>query len=62
MESNLAEYTGNRHPCDTMEIGVDMGMSAYGLAMPKNAPYGEELHRMLLEMIETGELEAIRER
>ena len=58
----MAEYECSQHPCDLMQTGINLGMSAFGLAMPKNAPYGEELHRMLLEMIETDELEAIKER
>ena len=45
-----------------MTVGEPFGMRSYGLAIPTDHPLEEPLHMGILELMETGELEALEEK
>lgn len=59
VERMVANYYINRRPCDLISVGRDFGIRGYGLAMPKNSPYIEDFHSVILHLEEEGELEQV---
>ena len=59
MESSAAKYFIEQAPCDLTTVGDLFAMRSYGFALPKNSPYLEPLNLAVLEMMETGEMDAL---
>ena len=61
-ETMIAKYYINRKPCDLVIIGEPFGKHLYGFAIPNNHPFEEPLNQAILELGETGDLEALEEK
>lgn len=62
LETPQAKYYMSKRPCDLMQVGINVGMRSYGIAINKDSPVKEKLHQGILEMLEDGEIAAIEDR
>ena len=58
-ETMILKHEANRAPCDVMLVGEQFALKSYGLALPKNSPFLEQMHRAVLELIQEGEIETL---
>ena len=61
LETMMAKHLVNQD-CDLVTVGKPFAMRSYGLAVPSDHPMEEPLHRAVLELMETGDLEALEEK
>ena len=54
-----ARYMEQHQPCDIIQVGEPFGMNSYGFALPHNHPLEDVFNQAILELQETGELEAL---
>lgn len=62
VETPVAKYYVNKHPCDLMLTNIEVDMRSYGLALPKTSPLREFIHQEIIELTELGYLETLQDR
>jgi len=58
-ESPLVDYVVERH-CDLKQVGGLLDEKSYGIGLPKNSPYYEQINRGLLGLQERGVLDELK--
>jgi len=58
-ESTLVDYVTERQ-CQLKQVGGLLDSKSYGIGLPKNSPYYEEINRALLQLQESGRLTEIK--
>ena len=58
-ETLTAKYEANLRPCDLAVMPKIFGARSYGLAVARNSPLIDQLHIVVLELIEEGDIEAL---
>ena len=60
LDSNVAEYFTNNLYCNLTAVGNTFGDNVFGIVMPKDWPYQQELDIHILSLRESGKLDALR--
>ncbi len=61
-DSTVLEYVTRNEPCTTRVLGQLFKKSGYGIGLRKNSPHLELFDRTILELRESGKLEALENR
>ena len=60
LDSNVAEYLTNNVYCNLTTVGSSFGDNVFGIVMPKDWSYQQELDVNILSLRESGKLDALR--
>lgn len=61
IESSSAEFAMTQH-CDLVTVGGNINLRNYALALPQGSPYREVGNIALLELMEEGEVSALKDK